>query len=129
MFNSAERECVVCCHQFSRSNRIPRVLHCHHTFCIQCLEQMCRHAITMQTIPCPLCRWITCTPPDLTLSDALYIDTEIWSQISEHEQEENEDLPVVLHDAKPQLKSKLPDSRHSGSLSALKKLITFLKGY
>ncbi|CAB1454666.1 unnamed protein product [Pleuronectes platessa] len=125
MFNSEVHECVVCCHQFSRSNRIPRALHCRHTFCILCLEKLCRQEITMQTIPCPLCRWITCTPADLTLSDALYIDTEIWSHITEHEQEESEDLPVVLNDAKTPVKSKLSDSRHS----TLKKLISFLKGY
>ncbi|XP_034441472.1 RING finger protein 208-like [Hippoglossus hippoglossus] len=129
MFNSDERECVVCCHEFSRSNRIPRVLHCRHTFCILCLEKLTRREITMLTIPCPLCRWITCTPAGLNLSDALYINTEIWSHITEDVQQEREAPSVVLNDAKTQLKSKLSDSRHSGSMSALKKMLSFLKGY
>ena len=77
-----ELECVVCCYGYSRSSRVPRVLHCNHTFCAPCLEKLSRSEGVIRTVSCPLCRWITCTRASLTLPGALWVNTEIWDQIA-----------------------------------------------
>lgn len=88
MIVNEELECVVCCYEYSRSNRIPRVLHCKHTFCAPCLEKLSRLEGVIRSVSCPLCRWITCTRASLTLPGALWVNTEIWDQIAEEEQQQ-----------------------------------------
>uniref|UniRef100_A0A3B4B3I1 RING-type domain-containing protein n=1 Tax=Periophthalmus magnuspinnatus TaxID=409849 RepID=A0A3B4B3I1_9GOBI len=78
-------ECVVCFCVYSRSERIPRMLHCRHTFCSVCLETMACLKGSVRTVACPLCRWITCTSATLTLPGALWVNTDIWDQISEEQ--------------------------------------------
>ncbi|XP_069366133.1 RING finger protein 208-like [Paralichthys olivaceus] len=129
MFNSDVLQCVICCHDFSRNKRIPRVLHCQHTFCTLCLHKLSKDKSNILTISCPLCRWITCTPACMTLSKALYVNTEVWSQITEDVQQEWEDRSVDLNDTKTQPELKLSDSRRSVIMSALNKMLIFLKGY
>uniref|UniRef100_A0AAX7TWX0 RING-type domain-containing protein n=1 Tax=Astatotilapia calliptera TaxID=8154 RepID=A0AAX7TWX0_ASTCA len=93
MVTAEELECCVCCYEYSRSNRIPRVLHCNHTFCAPCLERMSKLEGAIYTVSCPLCRWITCTRASLTLPGALWVNTEIWDQIStEQNQNENHSM-------------------------------------
>lgn len=93
MVTAEELECCVCCYEYSRSNRIPRVLHCNHTFCAPCLERMSKLEGVIYTVSCPLCRWITCTRASLTLPGALWVNTEIWDQIStEQKQNENHSM-------------------------------------
>lgn len=93
MVTAEELECCVCCYEYSRSNRIPRVLHCNHTFCAPCLERMSKLEGAIYTVSCPLCRWITCTRASLTLPGALWVNTEIWDQIStERNQNENHSM-------------------------------------
>uniref|UniRef100_A0A3Q2US70 RING-type domain-containing protein n=1 Tax=Haplochromis burtoni TaxID=8153 RepID=A0A3Q2US70_HAPBU len=93
MVTAEELECCVCCYEYSRSNRIPRVLHCNHTFCAPCLERMSKLEGAIYTVACPLCRWITCTRASLTLPGALWVNTEIWDQIStERNQNENHSM-------------------------------------
>uniref|UniRef100_A0A671X4I6 RING-type domain-containing protein n=1 Tax=Sparus aurata TaxID=8175 RepID=A0A671X4I6_SPAAU len=87
MINEA-LECVICCHDYSRSDRIPRVLHCNHTFCAPCLERMCKVEGVICSVSCPLCRWITCTRASLTLPGALWVNTEIWDRIAEEEMQQ-----------------------------------------
>uniref|UniRef100_A0A3Q3DBU6 RING-type domain-containing protein n=1 Tax=Hippocampus comes TaxID=109280 RepID=A0A3Q3DBU6_HIPCM len=79
-------ECVVCFHHYSRRQRVPRLLHCGHTFCATCLEKLANVDGVIRTICCPLCRWITCTRASLTLPGALWVNTEIWDQMAEKEQ-------------------------------------------
>ncbi|XP_077384756.1 uncharacterized protein LOC144023329 [Festucalex cinctus] len=79
-------ECVVCFYDYSRSRRVPRLLHCGHTFCAPCLEKLASVDGVIRTICCPLCRWITCTRASLTLPGALCVDTDIWDQMAEKEQ-------------------------------------------
>ncbi|KAK7880317.1 hypothetical protein WMY93_033052 [Mugilogobius chulae] len=83
-----ELECVICCCLYSRSDRIPRVLHCRHTFCSVCLEKLSSLSGFVRTVSCPLCRWITCTNAALTLPGALWVNTDIWDQISEEQLKE-----------------------------------------
>ncbi|KAJ0068979.1 hypothetical protein NL108_015758 [Boleophthalmus pectinirostris] len=82
-----ELECVVCFYMYSRSDRIPRMLHCRHTFCSVCLETMACLRGVIWTVTCPLCRWTTCTNASLTLPGALWVNTDIWDQISGEQQE------------------------------------------
>lgn len=86
MFVNEELECVVCCCEYSRSDRVPRMLHCNHTFCSSCLEKLSKLQGVIRTVSCPLCRWITCTRASLTLPGALWVNTEIWDMIAEKEQ-------------------------------------------
>ncbi|XP_047439603.1 RING finger protein 208-like [Mugil cephalus] len=83
MSATEELECVICCNEYSRTDRIPRVLHCNHTFCAPCLERMSQLSGAICTVSCPLCRWITCTRASLTLPGALWVNTDIWDQIAE----------------------------------------------
>uniref|UniRef100_A0A8C6MEY1 Zinc finger C3HC4 RING-type domain-containing protein n=1 Tax=Nothobranchius furzeri TaxID=105023 RepID=A0A8C6MEY1_NOTFU len=68
---------------FSRRSRVPRVLHCNHTFCAPCLEKMSKLHNGIYTVSCPLCCWITCILATMKLSGALWVNTEIWDQLSE----------------------------------------------
>ncbi|XP_051932504.1 RING finger protein 208-like [Hippocampus zosterae] len=86
MSPNEDLECVVCFHHYSRRQRVPRLLHCGHTFCATCLEKLSNVDGVIRTICCPLCRWITCTRASLTLPGALWVNTEIWDQMQEKEQ-------------------------------------------
>ncbi|XP_061592991.1 E3 ubiquitin-protein ligase rnf168 [Cololabis saira] len=89
-------ECSVCLLPYSRMDRIPRVLHCRHAFCSPCLDTMSRARSGLLTVTCPLCRRVTCVGRDLSLQEALWVDTKLWEQIpedadAETEEEEDED--------------------------------------
>ncbi|XP_032368239.1 RING finger protein 208 [Etheostoma spectabile] len=120
MFINEEPECVVCCYKYSRSDRVPRVLHCSHTFCAPCLEKMSRLDGGIRFVSCPLCRWITCTRASLTLPGALWVNTDIWDQITEEQQWKKQDDVEDLNIRK----TTLPDSRHSGFKSKLQKMFS-----
>uniref|UniRef100_A0A8C6U071 RING-type domain-containing protein n=1 Tax=Neogobius melanostomus TaxID=47308 RepID=A0A8C6U071_9GOBI len=88
MVCSEELECVICYCVYSRSEHIPRVLHCRHTFCSVCLEKLASQRGVVRTVCCPLCRWVTCTNASLSLPGALWVNTDIWDRISEEQLEE-----------------------------------------
>ncbi|XP_078104254.1 uncharacterized protein LOC144516652 [Sander vitreus] len=122
MFINEELECVVCCCEYSRSDRVPRVLHCNHTFCAPCLEKMSKLDGSIRCVSCPLCRWITCTSVSLTLSGALWVNTDIWDQILEEQQWREQEAVEDFNITKTQLiETTLPNSRRSGFMSKLKK--------
>ncbi|XP_016528005.1 NEP1-interacting protein-like 1 isoform X2 [Poecilia formosa] len=112
-----ELECIICCNEYSRTRRVPRVLHCHHTFCAPCLEKMSTLQGAIYTVSCPLCRWVTCVQARLSLSGALWIDTEKWDQIIEHNN---------LESKQPQLVQPPPLScrRRPGVFSGLQRLLS-----
>ncbi|XP_008276827.1 RING finger protein 208-like [Stegastes partitus] len=125
MCPNEELECVVCCNEYSRSDRIPRVLHCNHTFCAPCLETMSKLEGIIYTVSCPLCRWITCTRASLTLPGALWVNTEIWDQIAEEHRTKADQSVEDLKDTKTLLITpNVPVSRRSGFPSALQKLLS-----
>ncbi|XP_023279489.1 RING finger protein 208-like [Seriola lalandi dorsalis] len=125
MFTSEELECVVCCYEYSRGERVPRVLHCNHTFCAPCLEQLSKLQGVIRTVSCPLCRWITCTRASLTLPGSLWVNTEIWDQIAEDHPRRNDESVEHLNDTQTQLtKPKLSDSTPSGFKFTLKKMFS-----
>ncbi|XP_074524899.1 uncharacterized protein LOC141789397 [Halichoeres trimaculatus] len=84
-------DCSVCLSPFSRSDRIPRVLHCRHTFCELCLETMSRSRSGMLTVPCPLCRRVSCIRNGLSLQEALWVNSRLWDQIPEEEEDGEEE--------------------------------------
>lgn len=86
-----ERECSVCYRPYSRSGRIPRVLHCRHTFCVPCLEAMSVPKSGLLTVRCPLCRQMTCVGGGHKLQEVLWVNSRIWDQISDLDIEEEED--------------------------------------
>lgn len=84
-------ECSVCLLPYSRMDRIPRVLHCRHTFCDQCLETMSQTRSGLLTVSCPLCRRVTCIGHGLSLQEALWVNSRLWEQIPEDVVEEEEE--------------------------------------
>lgn len=86
-----DNECSVCLLPYSRLERIPRVLHCHHTFCQPCLQTLAQSRGGLLTVCCPLCRRVTCVGRGLGLQGALWIDSRLWDQIVEDEEGEEED--------------------------------------
>ncbi|XP_061834360.2 uncharacterized protein [Nerophis lumbriciformis] len=77
-----EGDCCVCLLAFSRAERIPRQLHCQHTFCQPCLETLQTRAKSgLLTVGCPLCRRVTCIRAGLSLQEALWVDSGVWEQI------------------------------------------------
>uniref|UniRef100_A0A3B3IEV2 RING-type domain-containing protein n=1 Tax=Oryzias latipes TaxID=8090 RepID=A0A3B3IEV2_ORYLA len=87
----SDLECIVCCCEYSRSNRVPRLLHCNHAFCTPCLEKISILEGPLCTVTCPLCRWITCTSARLTLPGSLWVNTEIWDQLPNQPEDSDED--------------------------------------
>ncbi|XP_034539078.1 E3 ubiquitin-protein ligase RNF186-like [Notolabrus celidotus] len=124
MLMTEDLECVVCCYEYSHSDRVPRILHCKHTFCAPCLEKLSRLNGIVRTVSCPLCRWVTCTRASMTLPGALWVNTEIWDQIAEQQQKRT--LSVEdLNDANTQLDNmKKPVCKPSGFMSAFQKMFS-----
>ncbi|KAA8589750.1 hypothetical protein FQN60_013115 [Etheostoma spectabile] len=85
-----EGECSVCLLPYSRMDRVPRVLHCRHTFCEPCLETISQAMGELLTVGCPLCRRVTCIGHGLSLQEALWINSSLWEQIQEAEEQEEE---------------------------------------
>lgn len=125
MFINEELECVICCHEYSRSGRVPRMLHCQHTFCAPCLEKLSKLDGIIRTVSCPLCRWITCTRSSLTLPGALWVNTEIWDQISEQGQKSRELPERCSDDTDTQLINRTQTvCRQSGVVSIFQKMFS-----
>ncbi|XP_029355514.1 tripartite motif-containing protein 3 isoform X2 [Echeneis naucrates] len=78
-----DTECSVCLLPYSRMDRIPRVLHCRHTFCDPCLETMSQVRSGLLMVGCPLCRRVTCVGRGLSLQEALWVNSRLWEQIPE----------------------------------------------
>ncbi|XP_061636658.1 RING finger protein 223 [Phyllopteryx taeniolatus] len=90
-----EGDCGVCLLAFSRAERVPRLLHCHHTFCQACLEAMAAPSApgglgSPLSVRCPLCRRVTCVRRGLSLREALWVDSELWELIPSDKEDEEE---------------------------------------
>ncbi|XP_078114352.1 uncharacterized protein LOC144522982 [Sander vitreus] len=97
-------ECSVCLLPYSRMDRIPRVLHCRHTFCEPCLETISQARGGLLTVGCPLCRRVTCIGHGLSLQEALWVNSSLWEQIQEDvgaeaEEEEEEEEEGLKQEA------------------------------
>ncbi|KAG7248068.1 hypothetical protein CRUP_038046 [Coryphaenoides rupestris] len=87
-----DTECAVCYQAFSRLERVPRVLHCRHTFCTPCLETMSRAAGVLLTVPCPMCRRVTCVQRCVGLQGSLWVNSALWDCIPDQEEQEDEEV-------------------------------------
>lgn len=85
-----DTECSVCLLPYTRLERIPRLLHCRHTFCQPCLQTLSQSRGGLLTVCCPLCRRVTCVGRGLGLQGALWVDSKLWDQIVEDDEEEEE---------------------------------------
>jgi hypothetical protein len=64
-----KEECSICCFQYDKISKVPRVLRCGHTFCQTCLDEIkggpLKKPAFSTTITCPNCRIqtenVTCT--------------------------------------------------------------------
>ncbi|GAA6230490.1 soluble scavenger receptor cysteine-rich domain-containing protein SSC5D-like [Lates japonicus] len=55
-------ECSICFSQFNNVFRCPKMLHCKHTFCLECLARINVKSPEPSAIQCPLCRSLTPLP-------------------------------------------------------------------
>lgn len=123
MAYSVELECSICFCLYSRSERIPRLLHCRHTFCSLCLEKLSLLRGRVWTVCCPLCRYTTSTNATLSLSGALWVNTDIWDQISD-EQLDDSSLDLDLDRDLQEFKKKIMHSNPSWFTSMLVKVFS-----
>ncbi|KAJ8375183.1 hypothetical protein SKAU_G00057630 [Synaphobranchus kaupii] len=110
-----DRECGVCYMPYSRRERIPRVLHCRHTFCASCLELMAQPKSGLLTVRCPLCRQMTCVGRGLGLQEALWVNTKVWDQIAESDEDEEEEEENADGQMQPAPQAERPAPKHSRS--------------
>ncbi|KAM3619614.1 uncharacterized protein V6R79_010888 [Siganus canaliculatus] len=125
-------DCSVCLSPYSRMDRIPRVLHCRHTFCELCLETMSQTRSGLLTVACPLCRRVTCIGRGLSLQEALWVNSRLWEQITEEEEaEEEEEKDGLRQEAKEErMETKHQAECVSSTSSRTKlKLPAFLKKF
>ncbi|XP_051788288.1 RING finger protein 223-like [Erpetoichthys calabaricus] len=77
-------ECSVCLSPYDNAFKVPlKLLPCAHTFCLECLAQLCLFMKPMQLLPCPLCRAPVTIPPGG--APALPMDTNVISQLPAHQ--------------------------------------------
>ncbi|XP_058492643.1 E3 ubiquitin-protein ligase rnf152 [Solea solea] len=55
-------ECSICFSEFNNVFRCPKMLHCKHTFCLECLARINVKSAEPSNILCPLCRGLTPLP-------------------------------------------------------------------
>uniref|UniRef100_A0A8C6TPD3 Im:7152348 n=1 Tax=Neogobius melanostomus TaxID=47308 RepID=A0A8C6TPD3_9GOBI len=93
-----DTECSVCLLPYTRLERIPRLLHCRHTFCQPCLETLSQSRGGLLTVCCPLCRRVTCVGRGLGLQGALWVDSRLWDHIVEDNEDEEESQDRLKRD-------------------------------
>ncbi|MBN3286840.1 RN225 protein, partial [Polyodon spathula] len=54
--DSSELECTVCFCPYDNVFKAPKVLSCHHTFCLECLARINVSSEDNEALLCPLCR-------------------------------------------------------------------------
>ncbi|XP_051893359.1 E3 ubiquitin-protein ligase RNF183-like [Pristis pectinata] len=59
--NGSECECAVCWNPYDNAFRMPKILECKHTFCLECLARMSLASVPEMEpgMSCPLCRHLT----------------------------------------------------------------------
>lgn len=62
-------DCPVCWNPFDNTFRTPKVLRCHHSFCIECLAHLSLVSPAQNRLQCPLCRHPTVLPADQPVTE------------------------------------------------------------
>ncbi|XP_068599991.1 RING finger protein 208 isoform X1 [Brachionichthys hirsutus] len=119
-------DCGVCLLPYSRMDRIPRMLHCRHTFCELCLETISQAGSGLLTVGCPLCRRVTCVGHGLGIQQALWVNSKLWEQIPEEEEEEEDALKQEAEEQGMEIKA---ECASSGSSRTKLKLPVFLRRF
>ncbi|KAL7891187.1 hypothetical protein AOLI_G00006630 [Acnodon oligacanthus] len=91
MLRCEDLECGVCCQRYTRSERVPRMLFCDHTFCTSCLETMATEHSTMLCVRCPLCRMLSCLRRGPGLQNAFMVNSNLWDCIAEAPEQKQEE--------------------------------------
>ncbi|XP_066436209.1 E3 ubiquitin-protein ligase RNF183 [Eleutherodactylus coqui] len=76
----SESECPVCWNPYNNMFRTPKLLSCHHTFCMECLAHLSFATPMRNRLQCPLCRQITTLRLEQAITD-LPSNTAILSQL------------------------------------------------
>uniref|UniRef100_A0A8D0DK13 Ring finger protein 183 n=1 Tax=Salvator merianae TaxID=96440 RepID=A0A8D0DK13_SALMN len=62
-------ECPVCWSPYDNSFRTPKLLHCRHAFCIECLAHLSLVSPVQNHLQCPLCRQPTVLPSNQLVTE------------------------------------------------------------
>ncbi|XP_043938178.1 RING finger protein 225-like [Protopterus annectens] len=60
--SSSDTECAICFSNYDNVFKLPKVLYCGHTFCLECLARINISAEVPDSILCPICRNYTKVP-------------------------------------------------------------------
>ncbi|KAH1182561.1 RING finger protein 225-like [Mauremys mutica] len=61
--DKASMDCVICFSPYDRLFKVPKVLGCGHTFCLECLARINVSSEQVNAVSCPVCRELTSLPP------------------------------------------------------------------
>ncbi|XP_050776413.1 RING finger protein 225 [Gopherus flavomarginatus] len=61
--DKASMDCVICFSPYDRLFKVPKLLVCGHTFCLECLARINVSSEQVNAISCPVCRELTSLPP------------------------------------------------------------------
>ncbi|XP_069465920.1 E3 ubiquitin-protein ligase RNF183 [Ambystoma mexicanum] len=64
-----EADCPVCWNPYNNTFRSPKLLDCHHSFCLECLARLSIVSQPRHRLHCPLCRHLTVLQPDQPITD------------------------------------------------------------
>ncbi|XP_040180254.1 E3 ubiquitin-protein ligase RNF183 [Rana temporaria] len=73
-------ECPICWNPYNNTFRIPKLLTCHHSFCLECLARLSFATHIHNRLQCPLCRQTTALHLDQTVTN-LPNNTTILGQL------------------------------------------------
>lgn len=57
-----DQDCVICFSPFDNVFKLPKLLKCGHTFCLECLARMNVSSDNVSSVTCPFCRHLTPLP-------------------------------------------------------------------
>lgn len=73
-------ECPICWNPYNANFRMPKLLTCHHSFCLECLSRLSFATHIHNRLQCPLCRQTTVLLLNQTVTD-LATNTALLGQL------------------------------------------------
>ena len=105
-------ECSICFERYNTKNKIPKILHCGHTFCLECLNKM--NTKSKSILECPICR----KKESLENADDLSTNRLVYDLLYNPTQEED-----LIIEEKNKYKIILIGSAYTGKTSLLHRCI------